>query len=344
VSRSSPPATMKIRNYRTEDEPAVLGLLQASLGGGPAGDYSAEFFRWKHLANPFGPSFMLVAESDGRLVGLRAFMRWRFRSDQGILEAVRAVDTATHPDYQGRGIFSRLTLNALEALRGEIDLVFNTPNEKSLPGYLQMGWKVAGQVPIKLRIRRPIRFARRLRYLSEPTSDELGRPSIGGEPASEALDEVDQIAGLLAEVGPEDGRLATPKDEAFIRWRYAAAPSLGYRATRLHRGGRLRGLAIFRVRRRGRLWEAMVAEVIVRVGDSRAAHQLLRQVVHSANVDHVACHFAKGTTSARAVSRAGFVRAPRGLTFVVNPLRENLMLNPADLRSWSLSLGDLEVF
>ena len=93
-----------------------------------------------HPVDPFGRSFMLVAETDGRIVGLRAFMRWEFVAGDRRFRAVRAVDTATHPDHQGKGIFSRLTLEALDSLRDQADFIFNTPNEKSLPGYLKMGW------------------------------------------------------------------------------------------------------------------------------------------------------------------------------------------------------------
>jgi hypothetical protein len=39
-----------------------------------------------------------------------------------------------------------------------------------------------------------------------------------------------------------------------------------------------------------------------------------------------------------------FVRAPRGMTFVVNPLGESLDPDPQRLESWALSLGDVEVF
>ncbi|MET1012133.1 MAG: GNAT family N-acetyltransferase, partial [Actinomycetota bacterium] len=106
-----------IRPYEDADEARVLRLLDDALGGGPAGRRTVDLFRWKHVDNPFGRSMMLVAESDGRIVGLRAFMRWRFLSGSRLLSAVRAVDTATHPDYQGRGIFSKLTREALEVLR-----------------------------------------------------------------------------------------------------------------------------------------------------------------------------------------------------------------------------------
>ena len=134
-----------VRQYEVTDEDAVLRLLRITLGAGPIGQRTAAFFRWKHLDNPFGPSLMLVADAGGEIIGLRAFMRWRFDAAGQDVRAVRAVDTATHPDHQGRGIFSRLTSEALDLLRGDTDLIFNTPNEKSLPGYLKLGWRIVGR-------------------------------------------------------------------------------------------------------------------------------------------------------------------------------------------------------
>ena len=63
----------------------------------------------------------------------------------------------------GTGVFTRLTLAALEELKIDTDLVFNTPNGKSLPGYLKMGWRRVMDVPIRVRVRRPVRFAHLVR-------------------------------------------------------------------------------------------------------------------------------------------------------------------------------------
>jgi GNAT superfamily N-acetyltransferase len=88
-------------------------------------------------------------------------MRWEFLDGDRVVRAVRAVDTATHPDYQGRGIFTRLTLHALDELATEgIEFVFNTPNDQSRPGYLKMGWQVVGQLPTAVRPTRLARIAR----------------------------------------------------------------------------------------------------------------------------------------------------------------------------------------
>src|SRR5687767_6957749 len=114
----------------------LMELLAASLRWVPD-ELFGRFFAWKHEQGPFGASPAWVALDGERLAGFRTFLRWEFNHPDGrIRRGVRAVDTATHPDYQGRGIFRDLTLQALDHLRADgVDFVFNTPNAQSLPGY-----------------------------------------------------------------------------------------------------------------------------------------------------------------------------------------------------------------
>ena len=343
---SSQRTAVTVRPFRDEDEPAVLDLLQESLGGGPAGRRTPELFRWKHRDNVFGPSLMLVAEADGEVVGLRAFMRWRFASEGGSLSAVRAVDTATHRAHQGRGIFSRLTLEALELLRREgVDLVFNTPNGKSLPGYLKMGWTPVGRFPIGVRVRHPLRFARGARAaLSGADPSNTIENAVDTGPPANLFEREKELAELLnAQVVPA-GRIATPVDAAYLRWRYADAPGLGYRAVVDEAGGRLRGAAVFRTRSRGALREATVAEVLVLPGEEAAVGRLLSRVGRASRADHLAVSPPAGSVAGRSLWRRGVFTAPRGVTLVVNPLREGIAPSPTLLSSWSLGLGDVEVF
>jgi GNAT superfamily N-acetyltransferase len=331
-------STVDIRSYRPEDEPAVLDLLRASLGPGPTGDRSVGFFRWKHTQNPFGPSYMLVAEVDNRIVGLRAFMRWRFRAGCGSISAVRAVDTATHPEFQGLGIFSRLTRTALEELRGKVDLVFNTPNEKSGPGYVKMGWQVVGRIPVRIRIRRPIRFARGLPYVKSETSTITEVvPDVDALRVADVLDDTDAVDKLLKEAPGNPARLTTDRSLEYLKWRYASAP-FDYRAVAEEVQGTLGGMAVFRVRPRGRLLESTVTDVIA-PENGRSEGGLLKEVVRSASTDYVAYRF----PAEHRTTRWGWLRAPGGISLMVNRLQK-ISPDPIDPRSWALTLGDLEVF
>jgi GNAT superfamily N-acetyltransferase len=331
-----------VRPFTDADEAATLEVLAASLGGGPAGRRTSEFFRWKHHRSPFGRSFILVAEAEGRIVGVRALMRWLFEADGNVVRAVRAVDTATHPDWQGRGLFTRLTLEAVDRLRPETDLIFNTPNPKSLPGYLKMGWRVMGKIPVAVKVRRPVRFLFHLRSLNSSATPRTSRPALEGLSASEALDRpgIDELVDERSRAGG----LATPLDVPYLRWRYASAPLLDYRAVVEGNGEDVSGLAIFRVRSRGALWESTVCELIARPDDAPTCGRLLRRVASAARVDHITCHFPSHSVQTPNPRLLGFLPSPGGMTFVVNPLRETPLFDPQNQASWSLSLGDLEVF
>jgi N-acetylglutamate synthase-like GNAT family acetyltransferase len=141
---------MIIRPASTSDVPAIIDLLKLSLGESLI-PKSEKLWHWKHIANPFGKSPVLLAEEDGEILGVRAFLRWEFLKDDQTIKACRAVDTATHPKYQGKGIFSKLTLSLVEEMKKEgVDLIYNTPNTQSAPGYLKMGWESWGKLPLKL--------------------------------------------------------------------------------------------------------------------------------------------------------------------------------------------------
>lgn len=103
------------------------------------------WFEWKHLRNPFGKSIGYIAEENGEMLGVRLFMQWQFRCNGQVFKALRPVDTVTRPRARGKGIFTSLTRRALEECKGKYDFIFNTPNQKSLPGYLKMGWRVLDQ-------------------------------------------------------------------------------------------------------------------------------------------------------------------------------------------------------
>ena len=164
-------------------------------------------------------------------------------------------------------------------------------------------------------------------------------PPIEAPTASDALRDAGG-ASVLEELHAEGSGFATPRTAAFLRWRYGDAPLLDYRAVVEQE----RGLAIFRVRPRGRSWEASVAEVLVRPGDVGTARRLLSRVARAARVDHVTCSFPQDWAAGRAAIRAGFVHAPGGPVLVTNPLHPLEGPDPSQLSSWSLSLGDLEVF
>lgn len=334
---------LNVRPIGPEDTGRILELLRLSLGEGQI-PRSREYWTWKHEANPFGVSPGLVAEVDGEIVGLRVFMRWGWRAGEGEVGAVRAVDTATHPEWRGRRIFTRLTLELVERLQadGSATFVFNTPNDRSRPGYLKMGWSQVGRVSLWVRPRRPWRMLRSL--LGGATEDERDEPKTAFPSVGRFLDRPG-VDTFLATPGADDRRLSTRRSSDYLRWRYAEIPGFDYRAAWSEEEDG--GAVIFRVRRRGDLRELRLCETLVGPGRSapRRAGALIRKLVHDMPVDYAVAMGAAGTLERRALLAAGFVPAPRsGPILTVRPLYALPEPDPLQRSSWRLSIGDLELF
>jgi GNAT superfamily N-acetyltransferase len=313
------------------DRPAVVELCRSSLGWSSE-DPDEPFFTWKHDDNAFGQSPTWVAEApDGSLIGLRVFLRWRFCDEQGrSISAVRAVDTATHPDWRGKGVFSALTLGALPDLAADgVDLIFNTPNEKSKPGYLKMGWSEVGKVPIAARPR-SFRSVARLRG-ARTAASRWSEPISFGESAAKAFGDVGAVEKLLARA-QRRGRIATDLTPAFLGWRYRFEP-LQYRVLCL--GDSLSdGVIVFRARRRGDALEATVCDVIAPSGArlGTAFGRIAREI----GADYLLA------TACSAGPSAGFIPAVGlGPLLTWKPIHRTGIPGIADL---GFVLGDLELF
>jgi GNAT superfamily N-acetyltransferase len=326
---------MEFTQATAEHEPQILALGERSLGWGADERYRA-LYRWKHEDNPFGRSPRWVALEDGRVVGFRVFLRWAWRRGDGATaRAVRAVDTATDPDFQGRGIFKTLTTASLDDLKAEgVDFIFNTPNDQSRPGYLKMGWIELGRPPVAMapRLTSLPKVAR-----AKVAADLWSIPSDVGAPGS-ALADPALAARVLGAAAPADAaRWATDRTPAWLAWRFGLEP-LHYRvlAAADVRGGARHGdaAAVFRLRRRGNAVEATIADLFAPTAAARRF--LVRHVLEATRADYALVAATATVDAIPAVSLPAF-----------GPLvtwRDLVVTTAPTIDDFRFAVGDLELF
>jgi hypothetical protein len=250
-----------------------------------------------------------------------------------VLRAARAVDTATDPAFQGRGIFTRLTLDALASLPDEgVQLIFNTPNGKSLPGYLKMGWHEVGRLALAV-----MPTSGRFPVVVATARQAAGRWPLATDRGESPLEVFahDDLDVLLA-AQPAVAALRTRRTRRFLSWRYGNE-ALGYRVALLEEGELAAGFAVFRRRRRGRAVEAVLCDVLAPHGHDPTLRRLVRQVAGLADADYLI------RLDRRAVTRDPFLRLPgAGPVLACRPLDETAA--PTDRRAWALTMGDVELF
>jgi GNAT superfamily N-acetyltransferase len=283
------------------DVPAVVELMKTSLGEG-AIPRSPGFWAWKHERNPFGASPFLVAEAAGKLVGVRVFMRWTWDSAGTAVRAVRAVDTATHPDWRGKRIFQKLTLALVDQMKEEgVGFVFNTPNQMSAPGYLKMGWQEVAKVSVWALPVRPLGLIQAKVSPKRVRSGALPPPSGMAEFCA-----APGFVDFLRAVNVPDARYHTVKDETYLPWRYRDVPGIDYGA-RWVGADRVEAAVIYRTRRRTASAELTLCEVLVRPEWSsvRAARGLIHDLAAETASDYAVAMAPMTTAAAGALSYAG---------------------------------------
>ena len=316
---------LEVRRAQESDLGEVLALLRDAMHR-PDDERFNELFRWKHLNNAFGASPAWVAVDGDRIAAVRYLMRWEFERNGEVLRAVRAVDTATHPDYQGRGLFRKLTMGAIDdAMRDGVDFIFNTPNDQSRPGYLKMGWQMVGVLAVPSR---PLSLPGLVKMAkARVAADHFSLPVTCAEPAAALLGDHSTIVELLKQ-RPGTTKLRTRLSPEVLRWRYGGE-LLTYRALATSDG-----LAIFRFRQRGPARELAIAVLLspTETGTKRLA----RAVVRAAR-GHADYAVAIG-----AAPLASFVPVPKaGPTLVWRSLNDDKF---PQLDDWALTLGDIELF
>lgn len=107
--------------------------------------YSVEKFQKKYLDNIYGESLIVLAYLDNKCIGAMAF----WRNDIEGMKAYQPCEMAVLNDYRGYGIFAKMNAKGLNYI-DEDALLYNFPNDNSLPYYQKISWKIHSRKRYKI--------------------------------------------------------------------------------------------------------------------------------------------------------------------------------------------------
>lgn len=351
-SFSSEASTYEIREACSSDLEEILDLLRSNLSDEGVTAKTEAFWKWKHVDSPAGPSIVYVATetASGKVIGLRAAMRFVVLSADGsLIQAVRPVDTATHQTWQRMGVFSRLTLRLIDDLRStSTKLLFNTPNESSLPAYLRLGWRIVQTNRVRVRFGNPWLVLSSFRPVS--TRSSWHKVSRQGTRLSielfSTLDLHDRKALLEVCTEYEGLRnreaMRTLRDVSTLHWRYSH-PLADYRVFRMQNADSSRpdAVAFFRFEMRKGIRGALLTDFFH--GSAISFDQLLRAACNSIDAGFFIASAMDGSQDDRALARNFFLPA-RNIKLAQRPVDAEDREIPAVWGKWDISLADLELF
>lgn len=214
----------------------------------------SDWFRWKHLDGPWGPSIGAAVVDAAGVAGVRLLLPWLLQRGSERVLTYRAVEAATARRAQGQGAFSMLNRYLMQrtAESGKWSLLFSTPNMQSRDGYRKLGWRHL--TPI-------------LHYYV---------PIFPALSASARIDEDPVLppGWVMPRLQSDHAAITTAWDEASLRWRFDDRSGNDYRWASLSEADGPNGL-VYRVIRVQRIPVLLVA---CAWGELDSRRELLKRV------------------------------------------------------------------
>jgi len=201
---------LTIRPATENDRDAAVELLTAAHG-----TIVRDATSWDWLFKGRVDRYM-VADTGERLAAQYALLPVRVRHGDSVIDASLSLDTATHPDFGGRGLMTRLGRAAYD--RSGSELVFGFPNARSAGVfYNRLGWRETAPFPLWVK---PLPgLVRALTGLPLPP---VGRRRRGA--SVERFDRFGAWADEIWDASAGRGETAVVRDSTYLNWRFVDAP------------------------------------------------------------------------------------------------------------------------
>ncbi len=269
------------------------------------------------------------------------------------MSGAQSMDTMTHPDYQGQGVFTKLAEACYDiaAARG-FEILYGFPNPLSYPGFVKrLGWTHTGDVNHWIRFIKPSGHPG-IPSPAKPFADLAARllprgrrrdfEIVGAKPAERDLD------ALLEQWRKQDGTCQIERTPQWLTWRYAQEAENSYQWIAAYRNGALMAAGAWG--RQSNAWGEIAdsrAHLVEFLGeDARALEAVLGAIIKQAAMDGAILLETVSNVAqiCRVLCRAGFYNH-RQAPFIVRGLGEAEF--QADIlahENWRIMGGDLDTF
>lgn len=229
-----------IRTYRRGDEHALAKLHNLAFSSRRPYFYAIstpELWRWFFMQRPlFDPEGILIAESNGKVVGSVNVNFRQFKVGKDILLAGTMDDGIVLPKAQGRGIYTRLISRAVEYQKEKgVDLTIGYVAEGSGPYRVlrRFGFDMKGRIIVLTRVLHPTSLISRRLGIYNLVLPASAVVSLIREKSTRTPDycgmlhEENSGEDLIDFINTSCGDLIgfTPRKPDYWRWRHMLRPS-----------------------------------------------------------------------------------------------------------------------
>ena len=318
---------MEIRDYKNGDEVYILELFEKVFKR----PMNPDNWKWRFEDNPAGKHMIKLMWINGTLAGHYAVSPVIMRVNNNITPMALSMTTMTDPDYTGRGVFGELANALYESIYKEsgVKAVWGFPNNNSHYGFIsKLSWKNVG--------------------VCHEIGIEFNKIQSFDFKKVEEVEEVnrftDRHVNLFKKVN-ETFSVTVNKTVEYLTWRYLKHPSQKYRIFQISENGVLIGLMVTKLYKTSKSsWVINILELAI-ISDIYVIGAILQKVVNSyqETIQGITTWLSLFNSNYPLFEKLGFT--PTGNTTYLgyrdlNDDSEEL----GDLKSWSYSFGDSDVY
>lgn len=289
-----------------------------------------EWLKWKYFSSPFGNCIVAGAINEqNKLIGEISFGRYEFILDNKIVKAAYSYQTMVHPDYQGKGVFKKLTNLAISECKNQgVQVLFNFPNANSYMPFIKNKWNPINSIKYWMKPLKILKISKNINSIKNSFQVE----------SIKSLEEIDvpKMKELFSEVKPLNikNTLCPNRTKEFLEWRYTGYPIAKYKMVINDR------LAIIaRTGKRGKLSEIQIMETFEITPNSFNKNEIKRitkQIKNELNADLITFNLSEAHPLNNVLKSARFISMPHSIKFCIYPLDEKFN-NYANKDNWIIT-------
>lgn len=201
------------RNYENGDEYQILNLFREAFGE----EESLDFWEWKFMQCPFGKGIIKLLFDGETLIGTYAAIPMNIQIQNTIISAIWSIDTMTHPDYRGQGVFPYLAKKFYkECERRGFRFVYGFPNQLIYPIRIRkLGWKGLGKMSI---------LCKELEgedTVTVPLTEDVAYQT-------QKIEKFGDGINTLWHKVKDEYNVIIPRTKEFLNWRFVSNPNVNY--------------------------------------------------------------------------------------------------------------------
>lgn len=320
---------------------------------------SSDYLTWQYNQNPSGFPLYSLAYHGDQIIGQYLVIPIRYRYQESFYPGTLSLNTLTHPDFQGKGLFTKMASSTYAlCASSSIDFTIGFPNPLSYGGFIKkLGFREIGSCNLLVKPIRPFHvFLDFMKQKKVKHGGDIAFSWTNVVKGNVVLSNFDLNEREQYEIfwnAVEKPKIMTDKDFEFIRWRYFEIPGRKYHVIQSKREGKITSICILRIEKVLMTNTAVIMDFFALNSHLEDGKLLLNNILKELKkqkINLVSILEPSDVTMLKVLKRNRFMKVPQRMLPQPIPVifrshtNEGNIEKLQDFSKWSFSFGDYDIF